>query len=333
MKIAITGANEFVGAYLCRYFHAAGHEVLALAKPNDPAPTLLQFASYKQTDILKPFDILDADVCIHADNYHLETADYHELFLNHVEGTLNVVEAAQNCSFLIHLSSSSVYQFGDQPVSETDATIESNLSEYGETKLLAEEVLTYDIPVNQKRLILRPRAIYGVGDTLFLPRLFNLLKGHTIFCTVDRKVKTSLTHVENIAYAIELFLHQKDGENLQIYNVTDDEEYPICESIVELLSVIEGRQLELINIPSTALNAIDRIYSKLTFLKQLNPALFQSIHKNSVLNLNCIRKNLVYKPPRNLHNSINEIARWIKYVGGKKAYNAQLSAAPWMVNF
>ena len=333
MKIAITGANEFVGAYLCRYFHAAGHEVLALAKPKEPFPTLLQFATYKQVDILKPFPVLDADVCVHADNYHLETADYHELFLNHVEGTLNVVEAARNCPFLIYLSSSSVYQFGDQPVKETDANIESKLSEYGETKLLAEEVLSYDIPVSQKRLILRPRAIYGVGDTLFLPKLFNLLKGDTIFCTVDKNVKSSLTHVENIAYAIELFINQRDAENLQFFNVTDDEEYPLCDSIIELLSAIEGRHLSLISIPSTALNAIDRIYSKLTFLKQLNPALFQSIHKNSVLNLHCIRQKLVYKPKRNLHNSIAEIAKWIKYVGGKKAYSEQLSSAPWMVNF
>lgn len=333
MKIAITGANEFVGAYLCRYFHAAGHEVLALAKPAEPYPTLLQFASYKQTDILKPFAVIDADVCIHADNYHLETAHYHELFLNHVEGTLNVVEAARNCSFLIHLSSSSVYQFGDRPVKETDANIETALSEYGETKLLAEEVLGYDIPDHQKRLILRPRAIYGVGDTLFLPRLFNLLKGHTIFCTVDKKIKSSLTHVENIAYAIELFLNQKDAENLQIFNVTDDEEYPLCDSITEMLSAIEDRPLELINIPSSPLNAIDRIYSKLTFLKQLNPALFQSIHKNSVLDLHCIREKLVYKPKRNLHNSIAEIARWIKYIGGKKAYSKQISIAPWLVNF
>ena len=324
MRIAITGANEFLGSFLCKYFHAEGHEIIAVGKQKYPPPDL-NFSTYQQVDLLNPIPVFDADACIHAATYHSETAAYPELFLYHVEGTLNVVEAARNCAHLVFISSSSVYEFGTQPVKETDAKIEAKLSDYGETKLLAEEVLSYEIPAGQNRLILRPRIIYGIGDTFFLPKLFNLLKDGTIFSPVDKNVKTSLTHIENIAYAINLFFKQQEAETLQIYNVTDEFAYLLADTIRELLSAIEDHPLKVVNVPFKPLSAIDKLYSKLHFLKKLNPAIIDAIHQNSVLDLDCIQKGLHYHPGRNFQNSVSEIAGWIKSLGGKKAYLQQLS--------
>jgi len=326
LKIAITGANEFLGSFLCEYFYSAGHEVIAVGKQKLPPPDL-KFSAYQQTDLLNPFPAFDADACIHAATYHSETAAYPELFLHHVEGTLNVVEAAKHCSHLVFISSSSVYEFGIHPVKETDARIEAKLSDYGETKLLAEEVLSYEIPASQKRLILRPRVIYGIGDNFFLPKLFDLVKDGTIFSPVDKNIKTSLTHIENIAYAIGLFFRQKEAESLQIYNVADESVYLLTDTIREILSAIEDHPLHVVHVPLKPLSAIDKLYSKLHFIKKLHPAILDAIHQNSVLDLHCIQKGLHYKPGRNFQNSVAEIAGWIKSMGGKKAYLQQLSAS------
>lgn len=330
MKIAVTGANEFVGASLCRYFHAAGHQIIAVDSFKTPHPALQKVADYIQADILKPLTPFDADICIHAAGYHNNPVDYEDLFLNHVEGTLNVVEAARHCSRIVHISSSSVYQFGKDPVKETDASISADLSDYGETKLLAEEVINFEIPLKQKRLILRPRAIYGVGDSTFLPRLFDLQNGPMIYCAVDKNVKTSLTHIENLAYAIDLFLHQEDAPPLQIYNVADEPVYSLCDSITDLLSAIEDQPLELVSLPDTVPNTIDMINSGLNFVKPINSAALKPIHHNSVLDLYCIRKHLQFKPRKNLQNSMSEIAGLIRSIGGKKLYIQQLSSLPWM---
>jgi len=330
LKIAVTGANEFVGAFFCRYFFAAGHQILAIDSRETPHPELQKFADYVQADILKPLAPFDADICIHAANYHSNPADYEELFLSHVEGTLNVIEAARFCSRIVHISSSSVYQFGDRPVKETDASISAELSDYGETKLLAEEVVNFEIPLNQKRLILRPRAIYGVGDATFLPRLFDLQKGATIYCSIDKNVKTSLTHIENLAYSIDLFLHQEDAPPLQVYNVADEPVYFLCDSITDILSAIEDQPLELVSMPETVPNTIDMINAGLNFVKPVSPALPKPIHHNSVLDLYCIRKHLQFKPRKTLYNSIPEIAGIVRSVGGKKLYIQQLSSLPWM---
>ncbi|NEU07640.1 NAD(P)-dependent oxidoreductase [Flavihumibacter sp. R14] len=330
MKIAVTGANEFVGAFICRYFHAAGHQILAVDSPQTPHQALSKIADYIQADILKPLPAFDADICIHAASYHNNPVNYQDLFMNHVEGTLNVIEAAHSCSRIIHISSSSVYQFGKEPMKESDATLKADLSEYGETKLLAEEVVCFEIPFFQKRLILRPRAIYGIGDATFLPRLFDLQKGPIIYCGVHRDVKTSLTHIENLAYAIDLFLHQEDGPPLQIYNVADEPVYSVCDSITDVLSAIEDQPLELVNVPETVPNSIDMINSGINFVRPANVNSLKPMHHNSVLDLYCIRKHLNYEPRKDLQNSMFEIAEVIKSIGGKKLYIQQLASLPWM---
>ncbi len=329
MKIAITGATEFIGAFLCRYFHAAGHQILALGTEASPHPALLKIATWQQVDFLQPINHLDADACIHAAFYHTGISNYAALFLNHVESTLNITAAAKTCSHFIQLSSSSVYSFGDKPVKETDAQIELTTTDYGEIKLLAEEVVGFEIPQNQRRLILRPRAIYGIGDPVFLPHLFNLLKKQTVFCPVSKNVKTSLTHIENIAYAISLFFQQTAGSNFQILNVADEKPYCLSDTILQFLSAIEEKKLEMIFVPARALSALGKLNPGLGFIKELNPAILKAIHHNSVLDLFSIRKDLKYNPPRNLQNSMAEIAASVKSAGGKKAYLQQLPTLSW----
>jgi len=297
----------------------------------EPHPNLLKIEVYISWDNLKPLKEFDADVCIHIPEELPEPVSYKDLFLHEVEGTINVVDAAKNCRQLIFISSSSVYKFNGLPVKESEACIENQLSDHGETKLLAEEVIGYEIPIDQKRLILRPRAIYGVGDQMLLPRLFNLLKNKTIFCPVPRQVETSLTHIDNLAYAIDLFLMREDAPNLQVLNVADEEPYDLCNHIQLMLTAIEEQPLKIISIPFKALNVFERLNSKLNFIKRLNPILMGSVNKTSILDLHCIKKELQYKAPRNLNNSYAEIAEWIQSLGGKSAYLNQLNAAPWLV--
>lgn len=331
MKIAVTGANGFVGAALCRYFSQDGHQVMALGTEREPHPNLLKYAEYKYADILKPIELLQADVCIHSTDFIPESASYKELFLNHVEGTLNVVEAARNCKRIIHISSSSVYRFNGKPVKETDASLEVPLTDYGETRLLAEEIINFDIPALQKRLILRPRAVYGVGERFLLPSLLNLLKQKTIFCPVGREVKTSLTHIENIAYAIKLFLRESDPPQLQVFNVADEPVYTVNEQIIQLLSAIEKKPLRVVPIPEKLIYLFTKVNSRLKFLRRLSPAVIKSLNQTAILDTYCIRRKLNYTPQRNFENSYTEIAEWISGMGGPRAYLKQLGNVPWLL--
>ncbi|MEJ7780887.1 MAG: NAD(P)-dependent oxidoreductase [Daejeonella sp.] len=331
MKIAITGANGFVGASLCRYFNKAGHEIIAIGNHDNPNPNLFKVARYIQADICGVIPEIEADVCIHAAALTSDTDTYKNLILSNVEGTLNVVEAAKNCRFFIHISSSSVYQFKKGPVTEDDATINSQLSDYGETRLLAEDIVVLDIPAHQKRLILRPRAIYGIGDRILLPRLISLIKGKFLLCPFKKSIQGSLTHIDNIGYAIDLYLAQKDQAQLNIFNITDEKPYFLKEIALECLSAVEKKRLLPLEIPSPLLKILLMINSKTNILKNMSRPVLNSFSQNAVLDISRIQQELKYMPSRNFQNSCSEIAVWINSFGSSQAYMKQLADAPWKV--
>ncbi len=332
MKIAITGANGFVGAALCRYFYEKGHEIQAIGNREEPHRNLLRVANYVRADITNVIEPIIADVCIHAAALSSDTDTYKNLILSNVEGTLNVVEAAKGCRFFVHISSSSVYQFTNHPVKEEEASIQSDLSNYGETKLLAEDIVELEIPEHQKRLILRPRAIYGVGDRILLPRLLSLVKGRFLLCPFKKNTQSSLTHVDNVGYAIELYLAQKDQAQLQIFNITDDRPYHLLELAVECTSAVEKRQLLPVSLPGAVMKLLLLLNSKKNPDNSISKPVLKSMGKTSVLDISKIKNELKYNPSKNFQNSCAEIASWVDSFGSSKSYLKQLSEAPWSIS-
>ncbi|MHB1178089.1 MAG: NAD-dependent epimerase/dehydratase family protein [Daejeonella sp.] len=331
MKIAITGANGFVGAALCRYFNKAGHEIMAIGNHDKPNPNLYKVARYIQADICSVIPEIEADVCIHAAALTSDVDTYKNLILSNVEGTLNVVEAAKNCRFFIHISSSSVYQFKKDPVTEDDANINSELSDYGETRLLAEDIIGMNIPEHQKRLILRPRAIYGIGDRILLPRLLSLIKGKFLLCPFKRSIQGSLTHIDNIGYAIDLYLAQNDHAQIKIFNITDEKPYFLKEVALQCLSAVEKKRLLPLEIPASFLKIFGMINSKTKLVKNMSAPVLNSFNQNAVLDISKIKHELKYKPSKDFQNSFSDIADWINSFGSSQAYMKQLADAPWAV--
>jgi nucleoside-diphosphate-sugar epimerase len=332
MKILITGANGFVGAALCRYFYKLGHQVIATGRQPRPHPGLLACATYLQADISNPIPPFNADACIHAAGLASDTANYNELFLNNVTGTANVLKAAKNCAFFIFISSSSVYNFSGKPVSEEDSAQSVPISDYGKTKLLAEELVQAHIPTNQRRLILRPRAIYGIGDRILLPRLLKLIKRQTIFCPVNKATLTSATHVDNLAFAIDLFFKQADKPALQLFNIADAPVYKLRDMVLKSLYAVGGENLRKVDVPHSIIKLLAAINSKLHFSGQLSPVVLEALLKNTVLNISPIQATLGYKPLYTFDDSCKQIGDWVNRIGGEKVYLQSLTDAPWMAS-
>lgn len=320
MKVAITGANEFVGATLCKHFRKAGHEIIALGNQEKPNASILEIAKYIQIDISAIIPEIEADVCIHTAALSSDRDTYKSLIINNVEGTLNVVEAAKNCSSFIHISSSSVYQFRNIPVIEDDATLEAGLSDYGETKLLAESIVELNIPQHQKRLILRPRAIYGIGDRTLIPRVLRMIFGNFLFWPVKKYMQTSLTHIDNLAYAIDLFLAQKESVPIKIYNISDENPYYMRDLVLLLASTVEKHKIRLVRVSPSFLDFLIHFNSKTSIINNISSPVLNSLNRNTILNISKIKNELKYNPARNFHNSCAEIANWVDKFGGRKKY-------------
>ena len=178
MRILITGASGFIGGrFLERFSSQPGIDVLgvgrrALATPHYRSLDLSRAGALDP--LLREFA---PDAVIHAAALSAPFAPRREYLRHNVEATRHVVAScrAHGRPKLIYLSSSSVhYQPRDQlGMREGDPIGPKFANTYAETKA-AGETFVREYP--GAWAILRPRAVFGPGDTVLFPRLLAAAK-------------------------------------------------------------------------------------------------------------------------------------------------------------
>lgn len=112
VKCFVTGATGFIGANLVHELNAHGHSVRALVRERSDIRGL-KGAEYEpvHANLSDPSGLTqamqDCDWCFHvAASYHLWLPDYAPMYAANVEGTRNVIEAAQKagCSRIVYTS-------------------------------------------------------------------------------------------------------------------------------------------------------------------------------------------------------------------------------------
>lgn len=326
MKIIITGATGSLGAMLTRHFSARGHEIIATGRMAVPPEKLLACAKYIAADITKPFELPDADVCIHTAALSDDKAGEKDLFLPNVTGTEHVVRAAFACKQFIHISSSSVYMPENQLITEEMAGKQNNamLSPYGKSKLLSEEAFIKTV-TQDSGIILRPRALYGPGDKLILPRMLKLVKNGKIFRPGTMQVDVSMTHYNNLAHAIECcFASPKKG--VQVYNVADDKAYVLIEVLRKITGEIYGKTLSEKETPIWVLKLM-----ALLKIGGMSPLLVRALTKNMVLDISRITSELGYRPVMGMDAALKGLGEWVKRIGGPDVIKAAGKELAWAV--
>lgn len=168
MKLLLTGASGFIGGrFMQRFRGTPGLDLLGVGR------RALADTDYRAVDLSRPFDLDFApDVVIHAAALSSPFAPRREYLRHNVDATRHVIDwcRAHGLPKLIYISSSSVhYRPRDQlGIREDDPIGPAFANTYAETKA-AGETLVRDYP--GAWTILRPRAVFGPGDTVLFPRL------------------------------------------------------------------------------------------------------------------------------------------------------------------
>ena len=181
MKLAITGGTGFVGGHLIDAAIAAGHEVKALTRRDQPERDNVQWvAGDLETRGALELLVGDADAVIHvAGVINAPTAAAFEL--GNVAGTLAMLAAATagGVRRFVHVSSL--------------AAREPKLSLYGASKERAEQLVHGS---GLDWAIVRPPAVYGPGDKETL-ELFRMAKLKMML--MPPRGHVSLIHVRDLA--------------------------------------------------------------------------------------------------------------------------------------
>ena len=181
MKLAVTGGTGFVGAHLIETALAAGHEVKALTRRDQPPRDGLQWVpgSLEERDALEAL-VGEADAVIHVAGV-INASSAAGFELGNVAGTLSMLAAATAGGIrrFVHVSSL--------------AAREPKLSLYGASKKRAEDLV---FGSGLDWAIVRPPAVYGPGDKETL-ELFRMAKLGLML--MPPKGRVSIIHANDLA--------------------------------------------------------------------------------------------------------------------------------------
>lgn len=210
MKILVTGGGGFLGQGLCKALLAEGHEVTSFQRSHSPALEAMGVRQLRGD--LADAQAVHAAFAGHEAIFHNAAkagawGSYQSYFAANVTGTRNVLAAmrAHGIGRLVYTSTPSVTHSGRTPV---EGGNEANTpyghgfkAPYPTTKLVAElEVLAAN-DASLSTVALRPRLIWGPGDTQLLPRLAERAKAGRLRFVGGGHNRMDTTYIDNAAQA------------------------------------------------------------------------------------------------------------------------------------
>jgi nucleoside-diphosphate-sugar epimerase len=254
MRVFVTGGSGFVGGKLIASLVADGDEVRALARSDAAAKAVSDVgAEPVRGDLSDPAAITEGaagcELAFHSAAKVDDFGPWEDFEQVNVDGTRNVVRgcAAAGVRRLVHVSTEAVLIAGDPlvDVDETAPRRTDSKAPYSRSKAMAEEVVLGESGI--ERVIVRPRFVWGAGDTTLLPEMTKMVKGGRFAWIGGGGQVTDTTHVENVVHGLRLAAER--GDDGEIYFLTDDDRVVFREFVSDMIRT-QGLEPPTRNVPS-----------------------------------------------------------------------------------
>jgi nucleoside-diphosphate-sugar epimerase len=319
MRIFVTGASGFVGGAATRKFVADGHDVTAMSRSerSDEAIRAMGAAPVRcDLESVRAVDIAGAEAVLHCAAFVEQwgPADAWRRF--NVDGTARMLAAGREAGAgrFIHIGTEAALFRGQhlRGVDETYPLAPNSPYPYSATKAQAERLVRAANAPGFTTISLRPRFIWGPGDTTLLPVIEKMAREGKFMWVNGGRSKTSSTHIANLVHAIELALTQ--GRGGEAYFVLDDGARPMRE-MISGMAASRGVTLPDKSVPgwiADTLGAVSEGLWTLLPLKGEPPITRFSamiLSRDAILNDDKARAELGYRPVISVADGMAALAR------------------------
>lgn len=335
MKVLVTGAAGFIGAFLCkRLLETTNDDIVGLDNLNDYYDVSLKEA---RLDMLKPFDkftfikgdisdkpFIDKifneykfDIVVNLAaqagvRYSISNPDVY--IQSNLIGFYNILEACRHnpVKHLVYASSSSVYGSNTKVPYSTDDKVDNPVSLYAATKksneLLAHAYSKlYNIPTTGLRFF----TVYGpLGrpDMAYFSFTNKLIKGETIEIFNYGNCKRDFTYVDDIVEGVIRVMNKaperKNGEDglpispYKIYNIGNNNP----ENLLDFVQILSE---ELIRAGILPQDFDFESHKKLVPMQKGDVPI-------TYADTSALEKDFGYKPSTSLREGLRRFAEWYK---------------------
>jgi nucleoside-diphosphate-sugar epimerase len=260
--VFVTGGSGFIGGRLIERLCADGHTVRALVRSPSAAARVQARGAEPVSGELADVAAMRAgaegcEIAFHAAAQLGDWGAPEEFERGNVQGTGNALQACADAGVrrFVHVGTEAALLAGE-PLVEVDETAPLRPDSpvlYSSTKARAEEAVLAANRDGFETVVVRPRFVWGEGDTTLLPMMVEMARSGRFAWIGGGRQRTSTTHVENTVEG--LVLGAERGRPGNAYFVTDGEPVVFREFVSELLAT-QGVQPPSRNIPEPLARAV-----------------------------------------------------------------------------
>jgi nucleoside-diphosphate-sugar epimerase len=238
----VTGGSGFIGGALVRRLVSEGRPVRALARSKDSAQKVAELGAEPVNGELGDPASLAAgaagcEVAFHLAAHLGEAGPWEDFERGNVEGTQNALAACAGAGVkrFVHCGTEAALMAGEPliQVDETTPLRPDSRAPYPATKAKAEQAVAQAARDGFATMALRPRFVWGKGDTTLLPEMVATVESGRFAWVGGGRNVTDTTHVDNVVEG--LVLTAEKGRSGEAYFVTDGEPVVFREFVTALL--------------------------------------------------------------------------------------------------
>jgi nucleoside-diphosphate-sugar epimerase len=314
MKVLVTGANGFIGRFLCSKLRADGYDVRGSVLTSEKSVSLIEGVEPvivesldSRTDWIEA--LADIDTVIHlAARVHImndSSKSPLEVFRRvNVDGTLQLAkEAARLCVKRLVFVSSIKVNGEETDIPYSSKSCSNPGDPYGVSKWEAEQGLrNIEAETGLEVVIVRPVMVYGPGVKANFLKMMVVIQKQIPLPFASVKNLRSMIYVENLVDALVLCVNHSSAKG-KTYLLSDGEDISIPELIRRTASAL-GVRAFLFPFPGFLLRLVGIVTGNCAAVNRLIKSL--SVDNSE------ITRELGWRPPFSMNEGLIKTARWYK---------------------